>query len=504
MDLNKRDSASSGAVYQYVSQVVFLLSGLAFYAFLMHQLASSFVGEVVLISTLVQIFSGVLSLNLQYAFAHFISYSIDDTDASAHIARKFLLVSLFLSILSFPIFYLIAPLFSVILFHTSAEVHILRFSSIYLSLSVASGLISGILYGFQRFRKVNVERAVSSIIGYALAGIIAVVFGSIIGVIIALSIGQIYFISLLLYRNPAFQRLRHKTSSPVKMGQVVAYSLPVILTVFVGNSANHLDKLVAAAFMSVSSVGVYNLSLMVAAGLYGAIQSINQILLPKMSEIFASHNISALNDMADRSVRMLTFIFVPASLGLVAISTQVTIFIGGGGYLDAVFPLRLILFIAALSCPVIVISVIPSAIRKTKISYLVAPVSFATNLGLSLVLIPRFGIDGAAIGFAALYPLRFAILYFYSVRWISLKIRILPLVKTWLASTGMLVIVWTIGYTSGFQPVSLVYLVPLGTAFYFIFARAMKILRHDDIDMFLDMIPVRLKVFRKILASLSG
>lgn len=498
MESNRRESASSGALYQYFSQATSLLSGLIFYAYIMHSLTSAFVGEVVLISTLVQIFASIFSLQLQNGFMHFLSYNMDDEDYRNGLARKFLGITLLLSLISYPLFYYSAPLFSGILFHSPAD-SLIRFSSIYLSISVGAGLVSGIAYGLQWFKKVNILRTITAIAGYLIAAVVAVSLHSIVSVIIALSMGQLSFIVSLLYRNPAFSRPASSGTSKLEVRQLFSYSLPLILTVFVGNSANHLDKLVTAAFMSVSSVGVYNLALMVATGLFGSTQSINQILLPKMSEIYARNGPEVLGEVHGTAVRIIAAFYIPASVGLIAISSQVVSIVGGAGYNMASLPMELILFVTAVCAPLMVTSIIPSAIRKTKISYIIAPVSFLTNLGLSLLLIPKFGIMGAAIGFAALYPVRFMIVYLYSRRWMKLEFGFLPLTKIWISSIAMFIFLRVVEMFSGHAVFSVIYLIPLGSAIYIVLLRVSKALRRGDFSLILEVIPERYDGIRKTL-----
>ena len=53
-------------------------------------------------------------------------------------------------------------------------------------------------------------------------------------------------------------------------------------------------------------------------------------------------------------------------------------------------------------------------IRKTKIFLLSSSLALISNFIISILLIPRFGINGAAVGFSSIYVLSFAVTYYYS------------------------------------------------------------------------------------------
>ena len=497
-----QDSVSTGILFQYFSQVVFLLSGLLFFTILMHLFPSSFVGDVVLVSTIVQIFTAIFGTPFQNVFMHFTSYNIHNINDITALSRKFLYITIALTVIASAILFTLSPILSSLFFHNPDDTNLLRVSSIYLGLSVAATLVSALEYGLQRFRRVNIVKGSASILSYTFALFLAILTKSLILVVIGLSIGQIVMIVLLLIDIP---KERDNVSSGLQknfMKEIIAYVFPLMLTVLIGNPANHVDKLITSSLMNVSSVGIYNLSLMVATGLFGAFASVNQILLPKLSELYSENRYKELEETTNRAIRIISAIYIPASLGIAAMANQIVVLLGGKGYISAVIPLQIILFISALLSPIMVVSIIPNAIRKTKINYIVSPASLVTNLLISVTLIPVLGIVGAALGFAALYPVRYFIILYYSKNWIQLKIHWWPLIKVWGIAILMAIIVFILGYTSNFSEISMFYLIPLGFFFYTLFLRFSRILSRQDFSLFLDVIPFRFKLLREIISHI--
>ncbi|MEM3455867.1 MAG: polysaccharide biosynthesis C-terminal domain-containing protein [Candidatus Micrarchaeia archaeon] len=63
------------------------------------------------------------------------------------------------------------------------------------------------------------------------------------------------------------------------------------------------------------------------------------------------------------------------------------------------------------------------AIRKTRIFLLSSSLALTSNFILSVILIPRFGIDGAGIAFSSIYIMGFAVVFYYAEKYhiVSLK-----------------------------------------------------------------------------------
>lgn len=501
---SRNSNAGRGAVYQYASQGVFLLIGFVFYAFLMHFFQTSLVGKVVLISTIAQILSGAVSLQLQNSFMHFISYNIGNDEEVARLTRSFLKLTALLSAVSIVVIYLLAPIFSSIFFHDSSEINLLRFSGVYLALSLAAQLLSGILYGLQWFGRINILRAATYAAGYGIAAVLAVVYGSVFLIIAGLAVGQFLFVVLTLPGLPLLIRKGSMNKGKMFDREVILYSTPLILTVFVGNTANHIDKLVAASLMSVSSLGVYNLALMVTAGIFGTFQSINNILIPKMSESYSYQGVAGIRNQANIAIRLLLSLYVPVSLALAASARQIVDLIGTSSYSAAVIPLQLILVITAVFSPLMIVSAIPGAIRKTKISYLTSPLSFGVNIGLSLLLIPIFGILGAAIGFAALYPVRFFILLYYSKKWVGLTFPKVSIIKIWINGVVIFLFSYFTGMIFDYSVSSLLVVIPVVICLYLLISHALKIYNKEDIAIILDTIPAKMGGVKRVIMYLYG
>lgn len=499
-----RDSLISGAFFQYLSQIIFLSSGLFFYAVMMHSFSTSFVGDLVLISTLVQIISSVFSFPLQNAFMHFLSYDIGDDNDPMKLSQTFMKLVIVLSICSGVFLYFSSSFFSSLFFHSQAETGLVRFSSVYLTLSVFSGLLTSIYYGIQRFRYVSLVKTLSYIAGYGLAVIMGLYSNSVVEVIIGLTIGQVIIVSLLIAKDPSICKIHWRSKSKVNSKVIMAYSTPLILSLFIGTSAGHVDKLITASLMSVASVGIYNLSLLIAAGLFGIFQSINQIVVPKLSEIYARGDISELKELINKSTILLGNIFIPVTLSVIAISKQLSYIAGGVNYAGSVVPLQLILMLMALSAPIIVLSMLPDAIRKTKINYITAPLSLITNVSLSLVLIPIYGLIGAAIGYSVLYPLRLIVIYVASRKWVSLRLNVRPLVKIWLFSGTTSLFMWYIGRLGNFTPLSLLYVVPIALFIYVMLIRFFNFISNEDIKLIIQYIPKNFKRVRTTIIKLTS
>lgn len=162
-----------------------------------------------------------------------------------------------------------------------------------------------------------------------------------------------------------------------------------------------LDSLIVAAYRSAQEVGLYSLAVLLTEFLWMIGNSVATILFPTT----AGQTEAQANQLTARACRWVVWITLAEAILLAAIAWWVVPFIFGQNFAPSVIPLWLLL-------PGTVALIIPNVLNaymagrgRPQIGALSAGISLVATIALDLLLIPRFGIAGAAVASSISYTL---------------------------------------------------------------------------------------------------
>ncbi|HXH24260.1 MAG TPA: murein biosynthesis integral membrane protein MurJ [Vicinamibacterales bacterium] len=196
----------------------------------------------------------------------------------------------------------------------------------------------------------------------------------------------------------------------------------------VGLAAFHLNFVIATFFAStlesgaIAAVNYAWLIVMTPLGLFG--MAIATAAFPRMAEE-AARDTAELRDMLSRSLRMILFLTIPASVGIVILARPITAFLLRSGAFDAT---SMDLVVAALALYAIglfahagieILSRGFYALSDTRTPVAFAVISMVVNLVLSLLLVWPFGVGGLATALSAAAIVEFVLL----VRTLARRLR---------------------------------------------------------------------------------
>lgn len=145
-------------------------------------------------------------------------------------------------------------------------------------------------------------------------------------------------------------------------------------------------------------VGLYAVAVKVYTVLKSLLASIYSVTIPKLSHFYAHKNVKEFKETYTKILSYVTLILLPMSAGLITLSKEIILFMGGKDYLDAEITLQLlaISLIGAIFGGILTYALnIP--IGKEKINFKGSVYAIFINIGLSLLLIPILAQNGGAI-----------------------------------------------------------------------------------------------------------
>ena len=214
---------------------------------------------------------------------------------------------------------------------------------------------------------------------------------------------------------------------------LVYYSIPLFFSSIMGTSATYIDRIVVSYFINLSYLGIYNFALIIASAATFLVVPVSNLLVPKLSSFFSLDNKEGFRKSIRILLNIVSLIYIPAALGIAALSRIILYEFAGADYTIAYIPLIIIMFITSIFIGTTVLASGISSIRKTRIFLYSSGFALASNIVLSVILIPRFNIIGAAIAYSSMNAVNFSIVYYYARKFSVNNYDISRVIKIWIS-----------------------------------------------------------------------
>jgi O-antigen/teichoic acid export membrane protein len=344
------------------------------------------------------------------------------------------------------------------------------------SASVSSALL-GVLQAVRRYSlmaRLTVAARLAGV-GVAVAGLL--IFGSLAVAILswALYYGIIGAIAFSMYRRPLASGRARPYFSPV-----VRYAAPLGLAAVVAAVAGNADIVVVGGYLSPTSLGVYNATVVI-SGLVSAL-----FVGPLSTALFAETSFSAeaAGEVSKGTALALRFTFLtvlPASFFAAAMATQLFgIFSGGGAYSGGIPYLQLITLLYAFSSVQSVALYVLQGVGLTRRVLLVGAVTAIGEVALSASLVPGIGLAGAAYSRVSMFVVGCALSLYFIRGYLPRPFDYRFLGKALVASAVPAAAVYLPSEAISSRLVTVVPYTALGLALFVLCARSLRLLSDED------------------------
>lgn len=203
--------------------------------------------------------------------------------------------------------------------------------------------------------------------------------------------------SLLLFSwNKMISGYNSESREKVSYKLLLSTSLPLLLSQSMSLIIGWTDQLMLGTMTTAQDVGIYNVAFKFSLLPTVVLMAINSIATPKFAEFFGKGDLDGLEKMTKQSTKMIFWLSVPASLLIIVFRDDLL------GFFPDEFAsaslVMLILIIGQLVNSIVgSVGYILQMTGHQLICQNILIVSAIMNVGLNLVLIPEFGILGAAL-----------------------------------------------------------------------------------------------------------
>ncbi len=377
------------------------------------------------LSIIVLLWFGVFfSFGLYEGILRFISFyrGKNEINKIRYVFRTSIIFLFISGIVSGILLYLFSNFIAVNILHTP---DLLLFLQI-ISLSIPFYTLSfGLLAVIQAYEKAKAHSIISDVlrnlINVVTLGIFiflgfktnSVIFSYLLGIVALFFLSYFYCRRAIpeIFTKPKIS----KTLKKIIRKNVFRYSLPFIFSGIIYEIFVNLDSLVIGYFRGVADVGYYNVAILLASFIAIAPTLFTKLFFPLITKEFSLKNFDSIKILSKQVEKWVLIINLPLCMLIILFPGAVINLLFGSEYLIAETSLRILgigMFFYSLST---VLENLISMIGKSKVLMTNVFIAAVLNLILNILLVPRYGMEGAAFATMLMY-LSLSVILFFQVR----------------------------------------------------------------------------------------
>lgn len=412
------------------------------------ELAISFIGKALIARSLGQVDYGAVSLGITTAaitstlvilglhrgIGRYLPRYESETDRRSVLVSAFR-IALPLSVLAGASLFVLAPLLATRVFDDPSLTLILRIFAFAIPFGSVMKLALGSVQGMQEsLPKVVIQNVTFPAVRFL--GIVVVLLFSLgaIGVsyaylasyVVAALVGLIY----LARRTPLFDRT---VPTIGREHELLSFSLPLVASGAMTIIISDIDFYMLGAFSGTGAVGVYNVAYPIAQLLMTAMTAFGFVFMPILSELDVSGEHGQMKRIYQLATRWVVLATLPLFLLLVLFPGQAIRYTFGVEYVSGAAPLSVLAVGFFVHTAFGLNKGTLTSLGHTRLIMLDDIAAAVFNILLNLVLIPRYGLLGAAYATAASYLL-LNLLYSVQLYW---RTRIQPFTRSLLLAPSI-------------------------------------------------------------------
>lgn len=392
------------ASYLFIGAAIADASAFLFRVLIANELGASVFGLFSLALMTVSVTTSITLLGLPDGIITFVSRyrSSGQGDRIAGVVLVTGVVTLALNILVVSAVWTLAPFLATTLFDTSALTKLLRIFVLGVPAKTIIALSGSICLSYERAGFQTTIRRLVPKIGTLLVAVVVIFAGGGIEVVVIWYV-LVLWLTAFLGIGLSYVLLREESMHGITTNskELLTFSTPLFLSGFVGFFLNWTDTMLVGYFLTSTDVGIYQSAYLLGTSISMFSAAVGSSLYPNFGSLLADDRYSVLRDRYKTSVRWLAIITAAPVVYLVAFPSQSLNLIFGSEFVTGRHVLRVIIIS---QFGVVVIGPATNTLKSMGQSRFILVTYLGglfLNISLNLLLIPRYGILGAAVGTAA-------------------------------------------------------------------------------------------------------
>lgn len=297
-------------------------------------------------------------------------------------------------------------------------------------------------------------------------------------------------LTFFIRRYPYVFREKASVTKPL-LKKLLLFALPIFIGGLGGLIISYTDTLMIGIFRTLPEVGFYQAAQPTAHILRYFPMALGVVLFPMISELWVRRKQKLLGQTLHFLTKFSFVLIMPAAFVFIAFPDIVINLLFGPGYLAGVTVLQILGVVAIVHTLYYILSCAMAGICRPVVITKVVGFMACLNLVGNLTLIPRYGIEGAAVATFVAFLSGLALMFYYARKFIRFPIPSLPLLKT--AIGGILTLLLIFGLKSALvlSPWLEAFAVMIPSLlFYGVWILATKAITKDDLRLIRRIVPM--------------
>ncbi|MFS0788582.1 oligosaccharide flippase family protein [Shouchella sp. 1P09AA] len=226
-------------------------------------------------------------------------------------------------------------------------------------------------------------------------------FGLVVGLIIGLLLAVV---PMNFKRWGVFVKPAQVNSTLLK--QFAGYGLPLTITLLLGIIIHHSDRLIIHAMVGVEATGQYAIAYdLTEQSIFTLMLIINLAAFPIAVRALENRGEQAAKAQVRKNTRLLLGVGIPATIGFILLKdVMATVFLGAAFQETAIVLIPYIAIGALLKgMKLYAVDIVFHLTKQTKLQVIPVLVAATVNVALTIILIPSYGLEGAAMATVVAY-----------------------------------------------------------------------------------------------------
>lgn len=202
----------------------------------------------------------------------------------------------------------------------------------------------------------------------------------------------------------------------------LALALPFALAGIIGRLYSYTDTILMSKLLSAKELGWWSVPYKISFAFQFIPVALSASIYPVFSSLFLTDK-TAIGPLFEKSWRYLFIIAFPVAFGLFAIADQVINHVFGAEYVPSIPALRILLISLIFGFLSFIPGALLNATNKQKTQTGLMGMALVVNIILNLLLLPKFGINGAAISALISNAVLCLAGFYFSVRQVPINMR---------------------------------------------------------------------------------
>lgn len=348
------------------------------------------------------------TIGLPSSIARYVTeYAEQDPEQVPHVLTASLTVLIVLSSVVGIAVSLGSPWIAALLGQPNLEA-LLAFGVGYIVLLAMRVYLAKVFQGFNRVEYSAIVNTISSVgrmifaIGFVLLGfgVVGAFAGYIAGFLVSVVIGF-----GLLYYNfyRTFDRAAQREEGLLR--RILEYSIPLTATRGAGVLDKQVDTILVGVLLNPTAVAFYTIAKQVSEVCITPARALGFTISPAYGEQKASDRNEEAARLYEQSLEHVLLLFVPAVIGLILVAEPMIQYVFGQEYLGAVIVMQVISIYVLVSAVNLITSDGLDFLGRARDRAIVKSATAISNFFLNLLLIPIYGVAGAAIATVVTYSM---------------------------------------------------------------------------------------------------